>query len=179
MNETINIPSSELRAAFESWLVNAHRSGVRLVVLEGITNSGKSFLTERPFSVGSGQSANIEIDQFLSKPVPPTVRYPDAINRAALQAALRSALASAPVVVIEGPMAWPLVEPIAEIGRDRVRRVYLKRMMRLKPDFWPDEENINDPNDWPPTEYHRAIYQYHAEQRPWLDADLVLERIDD
>jgi hypothetical protein len=153
---------------------------VRLVVLEGLTGSGKSFLTGRPFSIGAEHSANIEVDQFLRNPVPPTVRYFNAIDRAALQAALQRALASsAPVVVVEGPMAWPLVEPIAEVVRDRVRRVYLKRMMRLKPDFWTDEDYLNDPNYWPPTDYHRSIYQYHAERQPWLDADLVLERIED
>jgi chloramphenicol 3-O-phosphotransferase len=150
-----------------------------LVVLEGLTASGKSFLTERPFSVGAGQSANIEIDQFLRKPVPPTVCYPDAVDRAALQAAIREALASAPVVVVEGPMAWPLIEPVAEVGRDRVRRVYVKRMMHQKPDFWIDEDYLSDSNYWPPTDYHRSIYQYHAKFRPWLGADVVLERIED
>jgi chloramphenicol 3-O-phosphotransferase len=176
---TIQAPSSEIRAAFEHWLATACRFGARAVVLEGLTNSGKSFLTERPFRVGAGQSANIEVDQFLRKPVPPMVHYPDAIDQAALHTAIQAALASMPVVVIEGPMAWPLVKPMAEVGRDRVRRVYLKRMMRLKPDFWIDEDYLNDPNYWPPTDYHRSIYQYHAERRPWLAADLVLERIED
>jgi chloramphenicol 3-O-phosphotransferase len=176
---TTQSASSELRAVFEDWLATENRSGARLVVLEGLTNSGKSFLTERPFLVDSGRSANIEIDQFLRTPVPPTVRYPDAVDRVALRAAIEAALASAPVVVIEGPMAWPLVAPIAQVSRDRIRRVYLKRMMRLKPDFWIDEDYLNDKNGWPPTDYHRSIYQYHAEHRPWVNADLVLERVED
>jgi hypothetical protein len=96
-----------------------------------------------------------------------------------VDAAIRVALASALIVIVEGPIAWPLVESIAEVERDRMRRVYLKRMMRLKPDFWTDEDYLNDPNCWPPTDYHRSIYQYHAECRPWLGADLVLERIED
>jgi hypothetical protein len=105
--------------------------------------------------------------------------YPDAIGRPALEASLRAGLASAaPVVVIEGPMAWPLVEPIAELSQDHIRRVYLKRMMHLKPDFWIDEDFLNDPNRWPPFNFHRSIYRYHAEHRPWLDANLVLERIE-
>jgi hypothetical protein len=174
------IPSSEIRAAFEGWLAAACRAGARLIVLEGLTGSGKSHLTERPFSVDKGQSANIEIDQFLRKPVPPTVPYLDAIDRTALQAAVQIALASSvPLVVIEGPMAWPLVEPIAEVGRDRIRHVYLKRMMRQKPDFWIDEDYLNESDYWPLTDYHRSIYRYHADCRPWLAADLVLERIED
>jgi hypothetical protein len=68
---------------------------------------------------------------------------------------------------------------IAEVGPDRVRRVFLKRMMRLKPDFWVDEDYLNDPKHWPPTDFHRSIYQYHAKRRPWADAHLVLERIED
>jgi hypothetical protein len=113
--------------------------------------------------------------------VPLTVRYPDAIDRVGLRAALETALAwPMSIVVIEGPMAWPLVQPISGVvPRDCIRRVYLKRMMRLKPDFWIDEDYLNDPNFWPPGDYYHAIWQYHAERRPWLDADLVLERIDD
>src|SRR5262249_39692359 len=60
--ETIQTPSSEMRAAFERWLATACRRGVRLVVLEGLTGSGKSFLTGRPFSIGAEHSANIEVD---------------------------------------------------------------------------------------------------------------------
>ena len=72
----------------------------------------------------------------------------------------------------------PIVDPV-RVGRYLVRRVYLKRMMRLRPEIWCDEDRIDDEGRWPPGEYHRAIHRYHAEQRPWLDADLVLERIDD
>jgi hypothetical protein len=92
--ESIRALSSEIRGAFESWLATACRGGARLVVLEGLSGSGKSVLTDRPFSIGARHSANIEIDQFLPKSVPPTVRYPNAIDRAALQAALQGTLAS-------------------------------------------------------------------------------------
>jgi hypothetical protein len=83
-----------------------------------------------------------------------------------------------PVVVIEGPMAWPLVERSWKLD-ETIRRVYLKRMMRLKPNFWIDEDYLNNRNYWPRTDYERSIYQYHAERQPWLEADLVLERIED
>jgi hypothetical protein len=62
---------------------------------------------------------------------------------------------------------------------ETIRRVYLKRMMRLKPNFWIDEDYLNNRNYWPRTDYERSIYQYHAERQPWLEADLVLERIED
>ena len=75
-------------------------------------------------------------------------------------------------------MAWPLIEPIADVSRDYIRRVYLKRMMRLQPDVWSDENFINDPRWWLATNFHRSIYRYHNEQQPWLDANLVIERIE-
>jgi hypothetical protein len=52
--------------------------------------------------------------------------------------------------------------------RDRFRKplgiqsggttAYLKRMARLIPDFWADEDFILDPENWPPTEFHRSIW---------------------
>jgi hypothetical protein len=175
----IQISSSKLRRAFASWLATECRLGARLIVLEGLTGTGKTTLTKRPFSVGGRRSQNIEIDQFFPEMFPITRKYADAINRQALQVRLRAALASAaPAVVAEGPMAWPLVEPIADVPRDQIRRVYLKRTMYSKPNFWIDEDFLNDPNRWPPTDFRRSIFRYHAEHRPWLDADLVLERIE-
>src|SRR5262245_38050280 len=122
--ETVTSPN--IRAVFENWLADECQSGVRLIVLEGLSQSGKSHLTEQAFAVGARRSTNIEIDGFLRAPVPLTVRYPDAIDRAALQAALEKALAlPMSIVVIEGPMAWPLVEPISTrvLARDGIRRV--------------------------------------------------------
>jgi hypothetical protein len=150
-------------------------------VLEGLTGSGKTTLTERPFLVDGKCSLNIEIDQFFPEdtPIPSGSTYLDAINQQSLQARLRTALASAAsVVVAEGPMAWPLIEPIADVSRDHIRRVYLKRMRHLQPDIWVEEDFLNNPSRWPPTDFHRSIYRYHAEHRRWLDADLVLERIE-
>jgi hypothetical protein len=143
--------------------------------------SGKTTLAERRFLVDGKRSLNIEIDQFFPEdtPIPLGSTYLDAINQQSLQARLRTALASAaPVVVAEGPMAWPLIEPIADVSRDHIRRVYLKRMRHLQPEIWVEEDFLNNPNRWPPTGFHRSIYRYHAEHRPWLDADLVLERIE-
>ncbi len=47
----------------------------------------------------------------------------------------------------------------------------------LKPDYWQDEE-LFDPEFTPQSTFTRSINQYHVEQQPWLDADLVLERIE-
>jgi hypothetical protein len=175
--ELIQAPSSTIRAAFKNWLATAWRAGARLVVLEGLMAAGKTTLT-KPLRVGAGRSVSISIDQFWRHDTPLSgVDYVDAVDRQALQARLRARLASvAPIIVVEAPVAWPLVEPIAEVARDRIRRVYLKRMMHSN---WIDEDFLADASHWPPIDFHRSIYQYHAERKPWLDADLVLERIID
>ena len=147
----------------------------------GAQRSGKSTLTKLPFSIGVGQSENIAIDRFCHKNIPSKgVSYREAVNRVALRKVVRTALGSAPVVVVEGPVAWPLIEPIADAKLQRacIRRVYLKRMMPLRAKIWVDEDFLANPASWPPSDFHRSIYEYHA-QGPWSDANLVLERIVD
>jgi len=179
VTETIRSPLSEIRAAFEQWLASEYRAGTRLVVLEGHMQSGKTTLTKEPFVLDAGPSLNLELDDFRKQPIP-EIAYIDTIDRTALANRLRVALASAPVVIVQGAIAWPLVEPIAPaVGHGGIRRVYLKRMMRNKPDFWVDEDFICDPALLPSHEPRRSIHLYQAEQRPWLSADLVLERIEE
>jgi hypothetical protein len=141
-------------------------------------SSGKTTLTDQPFALGSsGQSVNIELDDFLRRPVPPTTLYGDALDVPSLHATLNAALISSPLAVVQGAIAWPFVQTItAPLSAGSVRRVYLKRMMRNMPEFWQDEDFILDPSWWPPTDFHRSIYRYQAEEKPWLMADLVVER---
>ncbi|MGZ3309036.1 MAG: hypothetical protein ACXU8R_11000 [Xanthobacteraceae bacterium] len=123
-------------------------------MLEGLMGAGKTALTKPPLRIGTGRSLNIEVDQFFPEETPLKGAYLDVIDRQALQAKLRTALASsAPVVVVEGPLVWPLVEPIAEVARNRIRRVYLKRMMHLNPDFWIDEDRLADPSRLAPDRF--------------------------
>jgi hypothetical protein len=94
-----------------------------------------------------------------------------------LRAAIDAAVVSSPLVVVQGAIAWPIVQPaMVTLSKVRIRRVYLKRMMRSRPEFWQDEDAILDPELWPPTDYHRSIYRYHADQQPWLMAELIIER---
>jgi hypothetical protein len=148
--KTIRTSTSELRKVFRNWLLNEYQSEARLIVLEGLFDSGKTRLTRRRFKIGGARSLNISIDQFL----PSTelkADYAEEINRCSLQAGVRTALASmAPLVVIEGPMTWPLIKPIAKIAPGHIRRVYLKRMMRCNPEVWVDEEVLKNPNRWDP-----------------------------
>jgi hypothetical protein len=175
----MQLASSEIRAGFERWLALQLQAGTRLVVLEGLSNSGKSYLTAEPFILGECRSINIEMDDFLLRPVLPTTAYDEAIDRSAMKARLANSLEWSPLVVIQAVIAWPLVHSVVNaLGPDRVRRVYLKRMMRLNPDIWVDESHIFNNERWPTAEYYRSIWHYHAEQHPWRGCDLVLKRVE-
>jgi hypothetical protein len=146
------------------------------VVLEGLMTSGKSYLTEQPFALGTGQSVTIELDEFLRKPVNPDTEYMDAIDVDAASARIMEAYRTAPLVIAEGPTAWPVVRRVLqEIPSDEVRRVYLKRMSSTHPDLWHHGDFLYEIE--PPSVYSRSINRYHATERPWLLADMVFERI--
>jgi hypothetical protein len=94
----------------------------------------------------------------------------------AASAVVREAYRTAPIVVAEGPMAWPVVQSIVqEIPSGEVRRVYLRRMSSTHPDLWHDGEFLYECER--PTVYGQSIDRYHAHERPWLLADVVFERI--
>ena len=174
----MQVSSSEVRAEFERWLATECHAGARLVVLEGLSYSGKSYLIGEPFILGARRSINIETDEFLRRPVQTMTAYRDAIDLSALKATAEKSLGSSPLVVIQGVIGWPLVQSVASaVGLDRVRRVYLKRMRYLNPDIWMDESVLFNNESWSPNEFSRSILRYHAEQRPWRDCDLVLKRV--
>src|SRR5262249_55598032 len=133
-------------------------------------------ISKQPFALGSGQSVNIELDDFLRKPVDPDTKYMDAIDIDAASAAIMEAYRTAPLVLAEGPVGWPVVRrALQEIPPDKVRRVYLKRMAPRNPDEWEELEFAQDYKR--PTAYGRSIDLYHTTEQPWLLADVVFERI--
>jgi len=139
-------------------------------------SSGKTWLARQSFTP---EVAKIDLDDFIKQSDPNTTPYIDAIDRASLNLTLDAELRLSPVVVVLGAVAWPLVQLSAMmLGEQFVRRIYIKRMMRGQPDYWQDEYILDDDYVRRPTSYGRSIDSYHAEQRPWLIADLVLERIE-
>jgi hypothetical protein len=174
VQQTVRALSSEIRDVFGRWLTAQCAAGVRFVVLEGLMRSCKSYLTEQPFALGTGQSLNIELDDFLRRPVNHDTEYMHAIDVDAAIANIMEAYRTGPLVIAEGPMAWPVVRGI-EISCDEVRRVYLKRMSSNYPDLWHDGDFLYEVE--PPSVYCRSINRYHATERPWLLAELVCERI--
>jgi hypothetical protein len=63
--KTIRASSSDVRTAFAQWLGVEFRAGIKLVILEGLTSSGKTTLTKLPFDLDGRLSTNIEMDDFL------------------------------------------------------------------------------------------------------------------
>jgi hypothetical protein len=170
------VQSSEIRDVFGRWLTAECSAGVRFVVLEGLMHSGKSYLSEQPFALSTGQSTNIELDQFLRALVNSDTEYMDAIDIDAAIATIMEKYRTAPLVIAEGTMAWPVVRRVLqEIPSDEVRRVYLKRMSSNYPDRWPDGEFLYESE--PPGVYFQSINRYHRTEQPWLVADAVFERI--
>lgn len=120
---TLRARSSEIRDVFGQWLTAEYTARARFLVLEGLMNSGKSMLTEQPFVLGARQSVNIELDDFLRRPVDPDTEYMDAIDIDAATATVMEAYRTAPLVIAEGPMVWPVVQCILqEIPRREVHR---------------------------------------------------------
>jgi hypothetical protein len=163
--------SSEIQKVFADWLEAQRPAGVRLVVLEGFMQSGKSKLIE-------GLSGTLDLDDFLKRPVLPRTSFQEAINRPALNKALSDTIAALPLVIVQGAVGWPIVRRATVLPSETIRRVYLKRMQKLNPELWQDEDSILDTDHWPSTEFVRSVHRYHAEQKPWLIAELVLERIE-
>jgi hypothetical protein len=175
--QTVRALSSEIRNVFGRWLTAQWVAGVRFVVLEGLMGSGLSYLTEQPFALDMAEAANIELDDFLRKPVNPDIEYMDAIDVDAAITSIMEAYRTAPLVIVEGPMAWPVVRGI-EMSSDEVRRVYLKRMSENHPDLWHAGDLLYETIPWGARGvYFQSIDRYHATEQPWLLADLVFERI--
>jgi hypothetical protein len=107
--QTFRAPSAEIRHEFGRWLKVQHAAGIRFVVLEGLKGSGKSYLTDQPFALGIEQSVHIELDSFLRKPVDETTEYMAAIDADAANLTIMQMYRTAPIVIAEGPMAWPVV----------------------------------------------------------------------
>ena len=49
MTQIIRVSSAEIQAVFGRWLAVQIGLGVRLVILEGLSEAGKSWLTREPF----------------------------------------------------------------------------------------------------------------------------------
>jgi hypothetical protein len=102
------------------------------------------------------------------------------VKRAPFAAAMKTGLATSPIIIVEGAVVWPLVQDtVDEISAARVRRVYLKRMKWSTPDRWHDgAQFLEGASPRHLGEYSNSIDRYHRDHQPWRAADLVLERIE-
>ena len=99
MTQIIRVSSAEIQAVFTTWLATQIGVGVRLVILEGLSGVGKSWLTREPFISDGWVAETIEVDHFRKDPVG-SKSYVSAIDRAALEAAIDAALVSLLAIVI-------------------------------------------------------------------------------
>jgi len=173
MTQIIRVSSAEIQAVFTTWLATQIGVGVRLVILEGLSGVGKSWLSREPFISDGWAAETIEVDHFRKDPVG-SKSYVSAIDRAALEAAIDAALVSLlAIVIVEGPIVRPFTRSaVTKIGPERVRRVYLKRMMKPNPDIWVDEGFEQQKH---PEEYFQSIIRYHASTACTFPAAFVLD----
>jgi hypothetical protein len=173
--QVIRADSSDIRHKFEQWLAQEWKSGARLVIVEGLMKSGKSTLTKEPMVLFDKRSRSIELDQFLRRPVNPDTEYMGAIDIDAATSAISNAMTAA-MVITEGPMAWPVTQRAREeVPPSAVRRVYLKRMAPRNSADW-EELEFAQGEDKSRSKFFLSIERYHVRTRPWLAADMILER---
>jgi hypothetical protein len=161
---------SEIRPQFAEWLSDAEREGVRLIVLEGLTGSGKTSLAESFFPWLSCIYADDHLTRGMANSSWSAMYR---MEGAALE--VGTSLREPLLTLFEGAIAWPTVEPL--LGVVELRRVYIKRMQF--PGFWADESEL-EATDLPPSlALRKSILEYHRDERPWEKADLVLERLNE
>ena len=172
---TIRTHSSKIRFEFAQWLALERAAGARFVVVEGLMNSGKSELTKQPETLSPALKV-IELDKFVRRS-DGNLAYMDTIDVEAVTTTIKNAVATASLVIAEGPMAWPVTKRAREgMQPDSIRRVYLKRLAPRNPDDWEALE-FAQAEDKSRGEYFLSIDRYHVKTKPWLAADLILERI--
>lgn len=174
---TITSSGEELLDAVFGWLSELQRDGIRLAVLEGLPGAGKSTLLEKLKSEFVSWYL-IELDDFLRKPEDQGRAWTDLVIERGTLTAIGKWLSEGPTLV-EGPAAWPVVrEWMAHQGEaPRVARAYFKRVTRYGDVvFWDDGEGLAEHAESHQT-FFASIYRYHADEQPWLTADIVLQRV--
>lgn len=175
MPTTLRLSDREIIPSFLEWATNQRGSGVRLICVEGLPLAGKSWLLQGSLDAGF---RGIELDCFLRKPACSTTSWVEQVKAGGAIQSIRAALDSCDCVLVEGPAVWPLVMPEVEgLGQSAVRRVYLKEMSKAGGIIeWLEGEGLLD-HAARSNSYWRSIYEHHGSDRPWLSADLIIERV--
>lgn len=167
--------SNAISRIFSEWARQQLGQGVRLISLEGLPSSGKSYLLQ---NFDDNKFGRIELDALLPKCAPSIVSWADQINRTDAKAFVLNEIDNHECLIVEGPAAWLILKPIAhQIGIGKTRRLYLKRVSKYGDlVIWGDGEGLAE-HAAASTRYFQSIYEHHANDRPWESADLIIERI--
>ena len=117
MTEVRRVDGDELAHVVIEWL--QAQPAVRLVVIEGLPGAGKSHLIKQI----EGLHPCLELDEILDRPVPNEVPWTEAATLAGAAEALSELLARHPLVIVEGPAAWPVIASVAAKHEPAVRRI--------------------------------------------------------
>lgn len=174
MQTTLRLFDHQIARSFLDWAAKQRESGVRLICVEGLPCSGKSWLLKKALDA---KFRGIELDRLLPKDAPASISWVDQVRAGGAVQSILDALDECDCVVVDGPAAWLVVEPVVEkLGRPAARRLYLKEMSigggLIE---WDEDEPLKRAATCEP--YWRSIYEHHGKDRPWLHADLIIERV--
>lgn len=161
------------------WLQIELRNGVRLVCIEGLMGAGKSHLLSSLDSFAG--CCKIELDQFLPTDAHAGTPWLKHVVNGGAEEAIHNALEQSNVVIVDGVVAWPiLVAAASELGSDKVRRIYVKRMSKAGDCvYWFDGEQLKSQQTATNRpEYFSSVDRYHLQEEPWKKSDIVVERLD-
>ena len=175
MPTTLRLSDREIIPSFLEWATNQRDCGARLICVEGLPGAGKSRLLKGSLDA---DFRGIELDCLLRQTACHTTSWVEQVKAGGAIQSIRAALDSCDCVLVDGPAVWPLVMPVVEdLGQSAVRRVYLKRMSIGGGVIeWLEGEGLLD-HAARSNAYWQSIYEHHGSDRPWLSADLIIERV--
>jgi len=146
-----------------------------LVVLEGCTGAGKTYLAETLGELISGSSA-VHADQFIAHR---DVGYSVGMNLQTLRQAICQELRKSPIVIFEGVLARDLLEKIGHQGKLFVY-VQLNSTVGVPADLDTLDQEGDRPEPFGDEGTLAAeVAEYHRRRRPRANADIVFIRVAD
>jgi hypothetical protein len=173
----IRAGDSRLKALVSNWLNDNLKPSVNMILIEGLPYSGKSTLHA---SLSLDDACKFEFDQYLPSPCSAETRWIDYILQSKAIRAIENSCATRSRTLIEGPAAGFLLQELSpKPDRHNMLRIYIKEMSTSVGQItWFGREFLKDfAAERRP--FWRSVYDHHDVDKPWMQADLVIERIPD
>ena len=171
----IRAEDSRLKALVSDWLNDNLKPSVNMIVIEGLPCSGKSTLQA---NLSIDDAYKFELDQYLPSPCSAETKWIDHILQSKAIRDIENSCAARSRTLIEGPAAGLLLQELSpKPDRQNILRIYIKEMSTSGGQItWFGHEFLKDfAAERRP--FWKSIYDHHHVDKPWMQADLVVERI--